>query len=1041
LVALLTGLVIPGPWASPPVNAEDDAAPARAARQESRLLSNIRQLTFDGRRAGEGYFSRDGRQMVFQSEREPGNPFFQIYLMDLESGDVQRVSPGHGKTTCAWIHPAGNRVLFASTQHDPQARAKQQEEMRLRESGQERRYSWDYDPHFDLYHHDLVTGQDTNLTRTRGYDAEGSYSPDGEWIAFASNRVAYQEPLPDELREKFVVDPSLLTDIYIMRADGRQVRRLTEALGYDGGPFFSPDGKRICWRRFAENGATAEIMTMNVDGSDKQQLTRLQAMSWAPFYHPSGEYLIFATNLHGFGNFELYLVDSQGRREPARVTWTDGFDGLPAFAPDGRRLAWTSNRTAGGQSQLFVAQWNHAAALRLLGVARDSEVAASAGNADAPEQIARESSRQARADFVPTDIMRHVDYLCRPELGGRLTGTGGEQLATSYVAAYFEQIGLEPAGEDGTWFQPFEFTAGVDLGGGNMLQAGATTFQVGKNWQPLAFSATGPVAESAVVFAGYGITAPESEDQEAYDSYAHLDVQDRWVLIFRFLPEDILPERRQHLARHASLRYKTMVARDNGARGLLVVSGPNSHVREELIPLQSDGTLSGASIPVLSVTNELVQRWMATAGSEAPDLKALQTKLDSGEQVMGMAIDGLTLSANIDIRKVQQTGRNVLGRLSAPASADGTRPAETVIVGAHVDHLGTGGGASSLAQDDEKNRVHRGADDNASGVAALLEVAEYLCDLNRRGSLPLRRDVLFAAWSGEELGLLGSNHFAQSLAESQATHARSASAERAAHGDDHDRITTQSPTASTGTDSHASPGSDTQASHSSTHAGSLYPAVAACLNMDMVGRLEKKLVLQGVGSSSVWRGEIERRNVPVGLPITLQNDSYLPTDASTFFMRGVPILSAFTGSHSEYHTPRDTPDKLNYDGAARIARLMGLLTRSLATRESPPDYIPQTQPAEGQRRAYLRAYLGTIPDYAESDVQGVRLSGVSREGPAAQAGVQAGDVIVELAGRKIENIYDYTYAIEALKIGDPVKIVVQRSDQRVTLEVVPGSRQ
>jgi C-terminal processing protease CtpA/Prc len=201
------------------------------------------------------------------------------------------------------------------------------------------------------------------------------------------------------------------------------------------------------------------------------------------------------------------------------------------------------------------------------------------------------------------------------------------------------------------------------------------------------------------------------------------------------------------------------------------------------------------------------------------------------------------------------------------------------------------------------------------------------------------------------------------------------------------------------------------------------------------------VVLQGVGSSSLWTREIEQRNAPIGLPITLQNDSYLPTDASTFFMRGVPILSAFTGSHSDYHTPRDTPEKLNYDAAARIAQLMGLITRSLAIRDDAPDYIPQAVSEKNVPRARLRAFLGTIPDYAEGDLKGLKLSGVAQGGPADVGGLRGGDVIVELAGKKIENIYDYTYAIEALKIGEPVTITVQRGTERLTLKVTPGSRE
>ena len=210
--------------------------------------------------------------------------------------------------------------------------------------------------------------------------------------------------------------------------------------------------------------------------------------------------------------------------------------------------------------------------------------------------------------------------------------------------------------------------------------------------------------------------------------------------------------------------------------------------------------------------------------------------------------------------------------------------------------------------------------------------------------------------------------------------------------------------------------------------------------MDMVGRLQEKLVLQGIGSSPAWQSLVEKANVPLGLSLSLQNDSYLPTDASVFFLHGVPILSAFTGNHGEYHTPRDTPEKLNYEGISKVGRLMNLVCRQLIAAERAPQYAAQERPADEGRRASLRAWLGTVPDYAQGDVKGVLLSGVAKGGPAEKGGVRGGDVIVRLAGKKVENIYYYTYAIEALKAGQETEIVITREDKEMTFKVLPGSR-
>jgi Tol biopolymer transport system component len=179
-------------------------------------------------------------------------------------------------------------------------------------------------------------------------------------------RSAYDHALNDKEKQALSENPSNFADIYIMKADGSGQKRLTSAWGYDGGPFFTHDGKRIVWRHFDENGLIADVWTMNIDGTDPKQITDFASMSWAPYEHPSGEYFLFASNKLGFENFEVFMVDAAGAKEPVRVTYSPGFDGLPVPSPDGKQLAWTSSRAGGSEGQLFLAQWNHEKALTAL---------------------------------------------------------------------------------------------------------------------------------------------------------------------------------------------------------------------------------------------------------------------------------------------------------------------------------------------------------------------------------------------------------------------------------------------------------------------------------------------------------------------------------------------------------------------------------------------------------------------------------------------------------------------------------------------------
>lgn len=972
-----------------PLRADDSA-------KEAQFLTNTRQLIYEGRRSGESYFSADGKFMVFQSEREADNPFYQIYLLNLETGDINRVSPGTGKTTCAFLRPGSDDVLFASTHTDPEAKAKQQTELDFRATGKSRRYAWDYDDRMELFVAKRDGSNIRRLTDAPGYDAEGSYSPDGKLIAFCSMRHAFPlEKLSPEDRKRMQTDPAYFGDIYLMSADGSNVRRLTRKPGYDGGPFFSPDGQRIIWRRFTEKGDTADVHTMKLDGSDVRRLTDFGAMSWAPYFHPSGQYVIYTANKHGFANFELFIVDALGAKEPVRVTYTDGFDGLPVFSPDGKKLAWTSGRTPEKNSQVFMADWNHTAALAALEQSpkrrkiTDQLLVTTTPSGElvkvAPANEKPLNHSTAPTAFVPEirqeDLRQQVGFLASPALEGRLTGTAGAQKAADFISRSFQIAGLQPLPGAKDFFQPFEFSSGVRVltnQNSALLHAAAApaTLALDKDFRPLAFTANG-TAEGEVVFAGYGLSVP-GKLGEGYDSYAGLDVSNKVVLVLRYVPEEADAKRRQELNRYAGLRYKALIARNRGAKALLVVTGPTSPNAGELARLTFETGASHSGIVCASITGDVAAKMFTAAGK---DLKKTQAALDKEDPHAEGAfpLKNVAVKLTAAVEHVKKADRNVLAHIPPV----GTK--EYVIVGAHYDHLGHGE-TGGFARKDEEGKVHPGADDNASGTAAMLELAGAFADESQRmNPIAFRRGILFAAWSGEEVGLIGSTQFTE-------------------------------------------------------HPAVPLSNVVAYVNFDMVGRLrDNKLNLQGIGSSPTWRKLVEKRNVAAGFNLTLQEDPYLPTDTTPFYPKNIPVIAFFTGSHEEYHRPADKPETLNYEGLERIAKFARGLISDLTSGNERPAYAKVEKKDGGGGREQLRAYLGTIPDYA-TEVAGVKLSGTRGGSPADKAGLKGGDIIVEFAGQKIANIYDYTYAIEAVKIGQPVKIIVLRDGKRVELTVTPEVR-
>ncbi len=326
------------------------ADPADWQKAEAAHLKNIRQLTSDFVRAGEGYFSPDMKQVIFQAEEKgTGNPFYQIFVMDLETGKYRRVSPGIGKTTCSYFRPDGKKIIFASTHLDPDAKKHHEEEYRQREedrrAGRRRPYKWDFDSHMAIFEADPDGANLKQLTKAKGYHAEGSYAPDGKQIGFCSNRSGEED-----------------LELYIMDADGSNVRQLTHAPKcYNGGPFFSPDGKRVVFRSDRKKKDHLQLYVIDADGKNERALTDdLNWVQWGPYWYRDGKHIVYAAADHSNPavrpNYDLYWMHIDTGKK-VRLTYAPGADVLPVFSPDGKKLLWTSTRDGRQPAQLYFADF------------------------------------------------------------------------------------------------------------------------------------------------------------------------------------------------------------------------------------------------------------------------------------------------------------------------------------------------------------------------------------------------------------------------------------------------------------------------------------------------------------------------------------------------------------------------------------------------------------------------------------------------------------------------------------------------------------
>ena len=564
----------------------------------------------------------------------------------------------------------------------------------------------------------------------------------------------------------------------------------------------------------------------------------------------------------------------------------------------------------------------------------------------------------------PERLRSHVEVLASDPMEGRLAGTIGARRAAEFIAAKFAEVGLQPT--NGGYLRPFEFTAGVTLADGNRLALPGASPVAGKDWTPLAFSKTGTVHPAEVVFVGYGITATDGLD---YDSFGAADVSGKWVLAWRGVPLDAPLDLRVQLARYSALRYKASLAKAKGAAGLIIAPAPGVRYSRPLPSTRFDGASDTGGLPVIAIDMRLTETLLAELG---PRQEPLRDALLSGQVIAPESLGDLKIGAEIALTKQRRQGLNVVGHLDLGGAPD----EPPLIVGAHFDHLGSGETSSSLAHGEEQLKIHRGADDNASSVAALIEIAALMA----RNRPAAKRNILFVAFSGEELGLLGSSAFVQ----------------------------------------------DAKAS--------------AYLNMDMVGRLRTQLQIAGFGSSRDWAELIDK--VEPGAPFEIRRDPspYVPTDATSFYQAGVPVLSFTTGAHPDYHTPRDLPETLNYQGLAEVSELIAKIAGLTARAKTAPSYTAGAAPADRPARRRAAVALGTIPAYGGENQAGVPISATVDNGPAQIAGLQGGDVIVGLAGTQVADIYDFMRVLNGLRPDEAVPIIVKRGERRFELTITPVAR-
>lgn len=553
---------------------------------------------------------------------------------------------------------------------------------------------------------------------------------------------------------------------------------------------------------------------------------------------------------------------------------------------------------------------------------------------------------------VALDRLRaHLTFLADDAQEGRAPGTPGDKRSQEHITAAFRDAGLQPAFA-GDFCQSFTVTDGVRLRPGEAASLVVAGAPIATELVPFATASAAPLT-APLVYVGWGV-----EDTPAVRAASKGAI----VVVRAGAPDD------PHLdPTRTRAQSKLIAARDHGALGFILWD-PDSD-----LPYPNHGEANDLKIPALAVGKAGTPALLA-AFKVKPATTPAKTPADPHHGLLAKKAPrraGKPATLHTPVERVTLATCNIGARLP------GSGP-RTIVVGAHMDHLGQGT-SSSLAPGQQA--VHNGADDNASGVATMLAIAAELARVPREAR---PYNLEFVAFGAEEMGLLGSKHYVEHLAP----------AARA--------------------------------------------ATVAMLNFDMVGRQQDtKVIVAGVGTSSVWPKLLERAAAGA-VEILPSTDGFGASDQASFYAAGLPVLHFFTGTHGDYHKPTDDLDKINFEGAARIGDLTVRLIAGLMRDQPTLDYVKVAAPAPA--RGGFRVSLGTVPDYA-AKVDGVQLADVRAGGPAAAAGLLAGDIITGLGTREIHNFDDYMASFGELKPGVAVPVRVVRGGAPLELQITPAAPQ